>query len=434
MLNRFIFRILAILGIFLLALTGAVSAQSKGDTAIVINERTDIDALFKQAREISFAGNNLQARRILQRILERKPDYYDVRTFLGRTYAWDRQYDNARTELSRVLIDRENDQDALLALIDVEDWSGNPEVANQYLRLGLSYYPTSEALLMKKARLQIKADDKESAAITLRRILDFNPGNKEAIDLMNSLNTARLNNRVQVSYTVDFFDKKNSPWQFISADIGRSFKFGSVIMRGNVAERFSNRGLQYEVESFLRLFKGNYVNAAVAFSTADQVFPGQRYSAEMFQKLPLGFEISGGMRYLEFTDGTTIYTGSLGNYFRDYWIAFRAFITPKPGIITTENSFFARTSQTFIFNIRKYTDDADNFLGLRAGRGDSPDERRVIDATTPRLRSWSGDLEFQRRAFGRWIVRTDIGYAYEEIRKDTYQQRITLGLQLRTNF
>ncbi|HRU60122.1 MAG TPA: hypothetical protein P5565_01525, partial [Bacteroidia bacterium] len=65
----------------LLALGGKLSAQSKGDTAIVINERTDIDALFKQAREVSFAGNNLQARRILQRILERKPDYYDVRTF-----------------------------------------------------------------------------------------------------------------------------------------------------------------------------------------------------------------------------------------------------------------------------------------------------------------------------------------------------------------
>jgi len=33
----------------LLALGGKLSAQSKGDTAIVINERTDIDALFKQA-------------------------------------------------------------------------------------------------------------------------------------------------------------------------------------------------------------------------------------------------------------------------------------------------------------------------------------------------------------------------------------------------
>lgn len=429
-----IFRPLLLTGFLLFWVLGEAFSQSKGDTTIVIDERTDIDGLFQQARDISFAGNNIQARRILQRILERKPDYYEVRTFLGRTYAWDRQYDNARTELSRVLIDRENDQDALMALIDVEDWSGNPEVANQYLKLGLSFYPTSEALLMKKARLQIKADDKESAAITLRRILDFNPGNKDAINLMNSLNTARLNNRLQINYTVDFFDQKNAPWQLISAEIGRSYKFGSVIMRGNVAERFNNRGLQYEVESFLRIFKGNYVNAAVAFSTADQVFPGQRYSAEMFQKLPWGFEVSGGLRYLEFTDGTTIYTGSLGNYFRDYWIAFRAFITPKPDVVTTENSFFARTSQTFIMNIRKYLGDADNFLGIRAGRGDSPDERRVIDAITPRLRSWSGDIEIQRRAFGRWIVRTDIGYAYEEIRKDTYQQRFTLGMQIRTNF
>ena len=48
--NRFIFRYITLFWVMLLAF-GKLSAQSKGDTAIVINERTDIDALFKQARK-----------------------------------------------------------------------------------------------------------------------------------------------------------------------------------------------------------------------------------------------------------------------------------------------------------------------------------------------------------------------------------------------
>src|SRR4051812_37179756 len=79
-------------------------AQKGNDTTVVITDTTNIDALFKKARDLSYSNNNAQARRICQKILEKNPSYYEVRTFIGRTYAWDQLYDNARTELSRVLI------------------------------------------------------------------------------------------------------------------------------------------------------------------------------------------------------------------------------------------------------------------------------------------------------------------------------------------
>src|SRR5438128_127104 len=121
-----------------LLFSGKVAGQNRAsDTLVVITDTTNIDALFKKARELSFDNNYSQARRICQKILEKKPNYYDVRTFLGRTYAWEKQYDNARTELSRVLIEKENDYEALSALFDVEYWTESYSVANDYLKVAL---------------------------------------------------------------------------------------------------------------------------------------------------------------------------------------------------------------------------------------------------------------------------------------------------------
>jgi tetratricopeptide (TPR) repeat protein len=231
-----------------LLLSGALpkaSAQTRmRDTAIVITDRTDLDALFRQARTMGGSDNNDQARRICQKILERKPDYTEVRVYLGRTFAWEKDYDNARTELGRVLIEKENDLDALSALIDVETWSGNYDVAMDYLKLALNLHPTNEDLLIKRAKIQIRQENKESAAITLRRVLDLNPGNRTALNMMVSLESERLNNSFQVQYDSDFFDKELKPQQALSGQLGRSFRFGSITMRGKAANRFGYQGIQ----------------------------------------------------------------------------------------------------------------------------------------------------------------------------------------------
>ncbi len=416
-------------------LTGhRVSAQTRGrDTTIVITEKTDIDALFRQARNYGNSGNTDQARRICQKILEKSPTYYEVRTYMGRTYAWDKQYDNARTELSRVLIEKENDLDALLALIDVETWTNNYDVASDYLRLGLASYPTSEDLLIKKAKVQIKQDDEESAAITLRRVIDVNPGNKEALNLMISLDADRLNNQIQVGYDADFFNKDYKPQQQFSAEIGRSFKFGSIIMRGNAAERFSKQGVQYEIESYIHFTPTSYVDATVGTSTS-KIYPQQNYGAEVYQKLPANFELSGGIRYLKFTTSTTIYTTSLSNYYKNYWISFRMFLTPRQNDTLRDLNIIQNSSQTYFFRLRRYLGDADHYIGMRLGYGESPDDRRYYSQTITKLTTWQIGFELQQRAFGRYYIKGDINYANQELRKNAIYQRVSLGLQLKTNF
>jgi YaiO family outer membrane protein len=408
-------------------------AQSvqKADTVIIVTDTTDFDRLFKRAREIGEQKNYNFARKICYKILEKKPNYYDVRTYIGRTYSWEDKYDNARTEFSRVLIEKENDLEALSALIDVEYWTNNLEVANNYLKIAMGYYPTSEALMIKKAKILLRQGEKESAALSLRKVLDLNPGNKEAISLLNSMSDSRLSNRFSVSYSTDFFDTR-APHKLAYAEIGRSFAFGSIIYRASYAEKFEFKGLQAEADGYLRFVKSNYLYVNLGFSDS-RIFPDLRAGVEIYQKLPAGFELSGGYRYLRFTSpGTSIYTFSLGNYFRNYWFAFRTYLTPKVTLGTEQ--FLQKTSQSYILNIRNYFDDADNYFGIRLGRGQSPDDRRLTESNTPRLKSMQGGLEYQRRTFGRWVMKGEITVADEEIREGEYMKRLSIGVQMKTVF
>ena len=419
---------------FLILLTTGFSshAQTRGsDTTIVITDTTNIDALFKRARELSYKENYSQSRRICQKILEKNPFYYDVRTFIGRTYAWQKMYDAARTELSRVLIEKENDYEALNALFDVEFWSENYEVAKDYLKIALGYYPLSEDLLLKKAKLQIKLEDKNGAALTLRRILDLNPGNKDAIQLMNGLEGRKLYNNFQTSYTVDEFDKNKAPQTLVSAQLGRNFTFGSLIIRTTAANKFNKKGSQYELESYINFTRKIYANLSTGFAN-DEIFPSEKYGVELYFKLPAGFELSTGARYQKFSSGTTFYTASVGNYHKDYWFNLRTFISPKSDSVV-EKKTFKNSSITVIGTVRNYFGDSDNYFGLKASRGQSPDERKTLNLAQQSL-AYGVGIELQKNAFGRWLFKGEVSYYKEDILGSRYSQRVTTTITVKTVF
>ncbi|TAH43088.1 MAG: YaiO family outer membrane beta-barrel protein [Bacteroidetes bacterium] len=424
------FRLLFLLWMLASSIHSQAQTSSKSDTVIIVTDTTDFDRLFKRARDIGNQKNYNFARKICYKILEKKPSYYDVRTYIGRTYSWEYAYDAARTEFSRVLIEKENDFEALAALIDVEYWTNNLDVASNYLKLAMGYYPTSEPLMLKKAKILLRQGDKEAAALSLRRVLDLNPGNKEAIDMLNSMSDSRLSNRFSISYANDYFDTRD-PHKLAAIEIGRSFSFGSLIYRASYAEKFDKKGVQAEADGYLRIIKSNYFYVNLGYSDS-RIFPDFRAAIESFQKLPASFELSVGYRYLRFSPpGTSIYTASLGKYYRNYWFAFRTYLTPKVSI-GTEN-FLQKTSQTYILNIRNYFSDADNYLGIRIGKGQSPDERKLSDADTPRLNSVQAGLEYQRRTFGRWVAKGEVTVGQEELNSG-YLNRISIGVQMKTVF
>jgi YaiO family outer membrane protein len=84
----------------------------------------------------------------------------------------------------------------------------------------------------------------------------------------------------------------------------------------------------------------------------------------LYANLPNSFEGELGMRYLYFTNGTKIYTASVGKYWKSFLFTARTYITPS----------VTDVSQSYSINARYYMKGADDYFGLTAGTGMSPDD------------------------------------------------------------
>jgi YaiO family outer membrane protein len=401
------------------------------DSTITITDTTNIDHVYKQARELAYAGKYSWARNYCQKILEVNPGYTDVKLFIGRTYAWEKNFEQARSEYSEILLEHENNMDALLAMVELEVWAGNGAIANQYLTIALNYYPNNVDLLLKKASVELQQNQKQNASMTLRKLLSLYPGNKTALRMINEIAGRKYRNTFHVQYLIDLFENNRSPQQFASAEYGRNFRFGTVILRVNGADRFNQQGYQPEIETYIHFTKGTYMNMIAGFSDYS-IFPKEKYGAELYQRLPAGFEISAGIRYQKFQRTSTIYTASLSNYFRNYWFNVRAFLTPRTDS-TSSKTTLKNTSTTLLLNIRRYFGDGENYFGIRVGQGRSPDENRALDIAT-QLLSYQGGAELQFGLTKTFYIKATAVYARESPRPNYFTQRYTSGLSLKKFF
>jgi YaiO family outer membrane protein len=329
------------------------------------------DELFKLARQTAFDGNREESRKMLLSILERDEDYDEVRIFLARTYGWDSQFEQANGELKKVLDKRPFNEEALEVLVDLGIWSNNFDQALADVDRSLKVYPNSQQFLLKKASILVTLKQPEEAARQVARLLEINPSNAEAITLMKDLKNELLKFFVGFSAGLDHFSRTFNNAYNGSLQFGTRGKWGTGIARLNYSNRFSRQGWQPELELYPRLSKKVYAYLNYGYSNS-LLFPRQRIGGELYSSAMKNFEISAGLRYLYFNDtvSTTIYTGSVGYYAKNYWISFRPFYS----VATVANTF----SNTL--NVRRYFKNSDNYLGFNGGFGFTPDERRFQSA------------------------------------------------------
>lgn len=389
-------------------------------------EKINLDVLFKKARTASFQGNRKQAREICKYILEKKPGYHDVRVFLGRLYSWDKEYDSARKELKKVLTDKPNHIDALSALIDVENWTDNLYLALKYCNQGLRIYPNNESFRMKKARILVRMEDFKAASESINQLLEANPSHKEALQLLERIQFSTQQYELSLRYRFDKFDRGEidfGPWHFLTFELLRKLVLGSIIGRVNYASRnFGSRtvtGTQFELDAYPKIIKGiyGYLNAGYSSSS---VFPKYRLGGELYRSFLRSFEVSLGIRYLDFSGSSVlIYTGNLGKYYKNYWFSFRPFVTSK----STGISFSG------IFLMRRYFADADNYLTLLIGFGSTPVEIFFLE-DIERLNSYKIELDVQKMITRTFLIEFRISFEKEEFRVDKIGNRVTLSIGL----
>lgn len=294
------------------------------------------DELFKDARDAAFQSKDYDlAKQLALRALQRSPAYAEIEVFLGRVYTWDKQYDSARFHFSKVLENGQGSEDASVAYADLEYWNDHYAAAIQVCDEGLAAHPSSEPLLLRKAK-SLNAE-KDAAAV----------------------------NKITLNYDRTSFDKQfDKPWQLASLSYSRYTGFGSVIARVNVANRFGENGVQGEVDAYPRINKTFYCYANFGYSGNVGVFPNVRGGFSLYANLPKSFEAEAGVRYLYFTSTTIIYTFAIGKYYKNFLFTARTYQTPS------DFGF----SQSYSLSGRYFLKGADDYIGLSMGSGVSPDD------------------------------------------------------------
>jgi YaiO family outer membrane protein len=326
------------------------------------------EKLFSLARDKAFAGQRGEARRLCRIILARSPSYSDARILLGQTYAWDGRWDEARVEFRQVLDNNPSNMDALKALLDLEIWDERFNKALEIADRGLSSLPSDEDFLLNKARALKGLGRNREALLVLLKLEEINPSLAEIASLRRSIETTSMLNGAGVNYSSDRFSGVYDPMHYAYVQLSRWTAYGTIFARMNYSRRFGTSGVQWETDLYPRLGNGVYAYLNYGFSNSD-LFPKHRAGAEIFTKLPSSYEGSLGFRHLYFgsSSAVTIYTGSFGYYFGNYWISFRPYFIPND----------AGLAKSASLTLRRYLGDAENFITLRAGAGFSADERTI---------------------------------------------------------
>ncbi len=167
-------------------------------------------------------------------------------------------------------------------------------------------------------------------------------------------------NKIWLNYEYQHFNQGFSAWDWWSLEYSHRFDWGALVGRVNWADRYDQTALQYEVDAYPHLWKGAYLYLNYGVAEQDTFFPSRRYGAEIYWTLPKQFEASVGVRRLEYSvSDVWLYTGSIGWYRGNWYMAFRPWVSNKPGDTSVSASFMAR----------RYLATKDDYWTVRVGGG-----------------------------------------------------------------
>jgi YaiO family outer membrane protein len=334
-----------------------------------IEMKVNVDSLFSSARQQAFAGKRDSAQMLLYRILDQSPSYSDVRIFLARTLGWDRKFDEARKEIQTVLAQNPKSYEGYIAAVDVEQWDSKNNAALSNCEQALQFYPTDESLLLKKAELLHALHREEEALLALLALEQINRAHPELPKLRQAITVSSLSQEISLQEAADSYSHYFAPSHLLYLQYHRRTAYGTLIGRVNYRIRGNRSGTQGEVDAYPLLTDGMYAYLNYGFAgSSSLLFPQHRAGLELYVKLPSSSEASLGGRYLSFSRGkdVTLYTGSLGYYYKDFWFSLRPFLTPNNLSFSRSLGFTARWY---------YNGTPEEFLSARISAGFSPDER-----------------------------------------------------------
>jgi len=364
--------------LFLLLFSITISAQ-QSPTA---------DELFLKARTTAFEQKDyLASIALAKQALEKAPNNTEISVFLGRVYTWNKDIVSARAVFEDLRNKGVKDEDFFIAYSSLEYWNDQNTNAIKLIDEGLANHPSSEPLWLLKAKVYFGMNNYAEAEKATASLLLINPKNTEARALAVRIGEFSSKNEVGITYNYSHFDKQFADdWHIVGVSYTRMTSLGSVILRGNYANKFAQNGTQIELEAYPRLSKTFYLYVGAGYSEDVGLFPKYRTGVSLNANLPHSFEAEIGYRQLYFTNNIWLYTASVGKYYKNFWFNLRTYISPDNKNI----------SHSYTGTVRYYTKSSRDYFAFQIGTGISPEENRnnLLENETFKLKTFKVGAEY----------------------------------------
>ncbi len=238
--------------------------------------------------------------------------------------------------------------------------------------------------MLKRARALYYMDNfagYQGCVNTLDTLRKVDSTNKEANDLLVEAKIKLLKNIVQLGYLGNYFNQcPFGPWHYLWLQYMRNFDRCPVSAQAMYGDIYGfpppinhETGWQYQVGAYPKFTNSTYGDATVAYSPDHAVFPQWVITADVYQKLPLNFEVSVGGMYMHFIDvidspatapqDVWIFDPSIAWNYGDHWVfMYRPYIAyKKPDVFVTHT-----VDVKYIFK------NSDTYLSLLGVIGNSP--------------------------------------------------------------
>lgn len=352
-------------------MTGLVTAQD-----ITYNDA------YSKAREFAYVGNYSEAKKILFDTKYDDVESPNADILLARTLSWTGNYDEARGKFNSIIAKYKRNEALWIAAIKNELYADNNATALGLSNKALEYVTNNEDIIRLRSLAQKRIEHQEypkKSWVDEERLAVKKSNNTSAENIKNSKKSDKTvkakvekvepKNRVSIRNSFRVFDQRYDPTIASTISYKRQTKYGSIIPKINYANRLGKQGVQYDLDLYPKLAKKIYAFVNYGFSNAE-LYPSHKVSTDVYFSLPGSIEFSAGGRYMVFDNrNIKVISNSLGHYRSNYYFSLRSYITPKSNGLTSVSGGLL---------VRKYLRDGDNYFGVTAGLGYSPELRQFF--------------------------------------------------------
>ena len=325
-------------------------------------DSTSYGALFGLARAHAFSGQRKKAIQLFSDLLFLYPGDPDALLGRGRVLAWEKQYDEAELDLQSVTEKFPDYADAWSALGDVYLWSGDTVKATTTYSKWVELQPNNSASYIARAKAHRAARRFIQAREDLQAARAKGGNQMEINMLVRSID--RIPGATPwegfLVYVFQTFTPERPNWHTYSPSLRRDLPYGSVRFVILQTARFSKRDESVALDSYLDLWQRAYGNFYVQTSVNPEFLPKLVYSAEIFQGLGKGWEISASYRNMRWGGKpVSIYGSSVAKYVGNWYLRERTTYVPNADGYGLSIAGFARL----------YFSTVDDFFEIGAGKG-----------------------------------------------------------------